>query len=88
MPVLALFNEPYAREMELAGYFRGFGGLYEPVLTDKRVPRFVKTAAMIRDYDPVRPAAEYGLEMLDRIKVNETPDWSVLIDVRRNAFYF
>ena len=88
MPVPALFNEPYAREMEMARYFRGFGGLYEPNLDDRHVPRFVKTAAMIRDYDPSRPAAEYGLEMLDRIKVNETPDWSVLVDVRRKAFYF
>lgn len=88
MPVPALFNEPYAREMELARYFRGFGGLYEPDLADKRVPRYVKTAVMIRDYDPSRPAVEYGLEMLDRIKVQETPDWSVLIDVRRNSFYF
>lgn len=88
MPIPALFNEPYAREMEMARYFRGFGGLYEPDLADKRVPRFVKTAVMIRDHDPSRPAVEYGLEMLDRIKVNETPDWSVLVDVRRNSFYF
>lgn len=88
MPVPALFNEPYAREMEMARYFRGFGGLYEPDLADKRVPRFVKTAVMIRDYEPSSPAAEYGLEMLDRIKVNEAPDWSVLIDVRRSRVYF
>ena len=88
LPVPALFNEPYAREMEMARYFRGFGGLYEPDLADKRVPRFVKTAVMIRDYEPSFPAAEYGLEMLGRIKVNETPDWSVLIDVRRSMVYF
>jgi penicillin V acylase-like amidase (Ntn superfamily) len=88
MPVPALFNEPYAREIGLAGFFKGFGGLYEPDLNEKRVPRFVKTAVMIRDYDPSRDAVAYGLDMLDRIKVNEVPDWSVLIDVRRRNVYF
>ncbi len=88
MPVPALFNESYAREMEIAGYFRGFGGLYPPDLNDKTVPRFVKTAAMIRDYDPSQNAVEYGKRMLDAIKVNEVSDWSVLVDVRRGNIYF
>jgi penicillin V acylase-like amidase (Ntn superfamily) len=88
MPIPALFNQPYDREMEIVRYFQGFGGLYAPDLADKRVPRFVKTAAMIRDVDPAQGAAEYGLKMLDRIKVDEVPDWSVLVDVRRGAMYF
>jgi choloylglycine hydrolase len=88
MPVPALFNETYAREMEVARYFQGFGGLYAPALDDKYVPRFVKTAAMIRDYDPAEDAVEYGLRMLDRIKVNEVPDWSVLVDIRGRIIYF
>ncbi len=88
LPVPALFNEPYAREIEVARYFQGFGGLYAPALDDKNVPRFVKTAAMIRDYDPAQDAVEYGLRMLDRIKVNEVPDWSVLVDIRGRNVYF
>ena len=88
MPVPALFNESYAREMEVARYFQGFGGLYAPDLNDKRVPRFVKTAVMIRDYDPAQDAVEYGLKMLGQIKVNEVPDWSVLVDLRRKNVYF
>jgi len=88
MPVPALFNEPYEREMGLLGYFRGFGGAYAPDLDDKRIPRFVKTAVMIRDYDPAKDAVEYGQRMLDKIKVNEVSDWSVLVDVRRGNIYF
>ena len=88
MPVPALFNEPYAREMEIARYFQGFGGLYDPDLDDKNTPRFVKTAAMIRAYDPAQDAVEYGRWMLNRIKVNEVPDWSVLVDIRGRSVYF
>jgi len=88
MPIPALFNQPYDLEMDLARYFRGFGGLYAPNLADKRIPRFVKTAVLIRDYDPSRPAVEYGFDMLDKIKVNETPDWSVLADVRGQIIYY
>ncbi len=88
MPIPALFNQPYAREMEIAAYYQGFGGLYPPSLDDKRVPRFVKTAAMLRDYDPAQDAAAYGIKMLDQIKVNEVPDWTVLADVRAGIVYF
>jgi penicillin V acylase-like amidase (Ntn superfamily) len=88
MPVPGLFNAPYGQEVEVARYFRNFGGLYEPVLDDPKIPRFVKTALMIKDYDPSRDAAAYGLQMLKNLKVNDIPDWSVLIDVRRKEVYF
>ena len=88
MPVPGLFNEPYAREIELSRYFKGFGGLYEPDLDDNKVPRLVKTAVMIRDYDPAQDAVEYGLRMLRQLTVNEEPKWSVLIDVVRKNVYF
>jgi choloylglycine hydrolase len=88
MPFPALFNEPYDRELEMARYFQGFGGLYAPDVADKRIPRFVRTAVLIRDYDPAQDAVEYGLKTLERIKVNEVPDWSVLVDIRRGGVYF
>ena len=88
MPVPGLFNEPYARELQLSRYFKGFGGLYEPDLNNNKVPRFVKTAVMIRDYDPALDAVAYGLKMLRQLTVNEEPKWSVLIDVVRKNVYF
>ncbi|MBN1243581.1 MAG: hypothetical protein JXA15_12840 [Spirochaetales bacterium] len=90
LPVPALFNEPYEREVELARFFKGFGGLYEPDLADRKVPRFVKTAVLIRDFDPAKepdPAA-YGLTMLERLYVNEPAKWSVLVDARDKVVYF
>ncbi|MEE4270224.1 MAG: hypothetical protein V2I67_01035 [Thermoanaerobaculales bacterium] len=88
MPVPGLFNTPYDREMEILRYFEGFGGEYEPDLDDSNVPRFVKTAVMTRDYDPAMDAVEYGLMMLDQLKVSDVPEWSILIDVRRRDVYF
>jgi hypothetical protein len=88
MPVPGLFNEPYAREVEVARCFKGFGGRYEPDLKDRKVPRYVKTAVMIRDYVPSQDAVEYGFMMLDRLQVNETPKWSVLVDARRGTIHF
>ena len=88
MPVPALLNTPYDRELEILKYYKGFGGLYEPDLHDPNVPRFVKAAAMIRDYDPAHNAVEYGMEMLDNLQVYDVPEWSVLIDVNSRDVYF
>ena len=88
MPVPGLFNTPYNRELELLKYYKGFGGLYEPVLNDHRVPRFVKTAVMIRDYEPSRNIVDYGFEMLDALTVFDVPEWSIIFDVRKRDVYF
>ncbi len=88
MPVPALFNTPYDRELELLRYFKGFGGFYEPDMDDPEIPRFVKTAVMIRDYDPTEDAIEYAFRMLDNLKVYDVPEWSVIFDVSRKDVYF
>jgi penicillin V acylase-like amidase (Ntn superfamily) len=88
MIIPALFNEPYNRELELLRYYKGFGGLYEINLNDPKVPRFVKAAAMIRDYDPSTDAVKYGFNMLEKIAVNDIPEWSVIFDAGRRNIYF
>jgi len=88
MPVPGLFNTPYSRELELLKYYKGFGGLYETDLNDPEVPRFVKTAVLIRDYYPTQNIVDYGLDMLQKIKVYDVPEWSVLFDARNREVYF
>ena len=88
MPVAGLFNTPYERELELLKYYKGFGGLYEPVLNDPEVPRFVKTAVMTKNYKPSQSVVEYGFEMLNQIQVYDVPEWSVIFDVRKRNVYF
>jgi len=88
MPVPGLFNTPYDRELEVLKFYKGFGGDYEPSLNDPKVPRFVKTAVLARDYQSTQNIAEYGLKMLETLRVNDDPEWSILFDVRKQKIYF
>ena len=88
MPVPGLFNALYKREIEWSRYFKGFGGVYDPRLDDPTVPRYVKTAVLLQEYDPRQNAVEYGFHILDNIFVTEVADWSVLFDVRKGIVYF
>ncbi len=87
MPVPALFNMTYDREMELLKYYKGFGGQYEIDYKNPEVTRFAKTARMLEEYKGEDPK-DYCLNMLKNITVYETPDWSVLIDAKKGMFYF
>ncbi len=88
MPVPGLFNTFYARELEVLKYYKGFGGFYEVEMSKPEVPRFVKTARMIEEYDPSENAVDYGFKMLDALMVYDVPEWSVIFDVRGKGVYF
>ena len=88
MPVPALFNEPYDRELELLRYFEGFGGSYPVELDNMNTPRFAKAAVMLRDFNPDEDPVEYGFLILKNLTVAETPKWSVLIDLPSQTVYF
>ncbi len=88
MPVPALFNSPYDRELELIKYYQGFGGEYKVDINDSEVPRFVKTAVMINEYNPSENIVDYGFKMLRDLKVNDEPEWSILFDVRTQIVHF
>lgn len=88
MPVTGLFNTPYERELEILKYYKGFGGNYEPNLNDPKVPRFVKTAVLTRDYNINESIVDYGLKMLHQIMVYDEPEWSILFDARKKGIYF
>jgi choloylglycine hydrolase len=88
MPVPGLFNTPYQRELELLKYYRGYGGQYEIDLEDPQVPRFVKTAALLEAYDSSQDVVKYGFHMLEKITVNDVPEWSVIFDVRSGDLHF
>lgn len=88
MPVPALFNTPYKRELEFLKYYKNYGGLYEPDLNDPNVPRFVKTDVLIKNYKTSESVVEYGMMMLDQIKVNDVPEWSILFDVKQMKVHF
>ena len=88
MPVPGLFNTPYSRELELLKYYKAYGGQYEINLEDPQVPRFVKTASLLEAYDPSQNVVDYGFHMLEKITVNDVPEWSVIFNVRTGDVYF
>ncbi len=88
MPVPALFNAPYDRELELLKYFRGFGGEYQPNVEDPNVPRFVRTAVMIDNFKKDDDPVDYGFYMLKTLRVFDDPEWSILFDVANRTVHF
>jgi len=88
MPIHGLFNSPYDWELELMRYYEGFGGLYSSEVTDPRVPRFVRYARLMREMRPTDDVAQYGLAMLQTLKVHDDPEWSVLYDETNRELYF
>ena len=88
MPIPALFNTSYDRELELLKFYEGYGGQYEIDILDPSTPRFVRSAKMIEDYKPSRSMVKYGLKMLENLRVNDDPEWSVLFDPQNMELYF
>jgi len=88
LPVPGLFNTPYERELEVLKYYKGFGGFYNPDLDNPEVPRFAKTAVMVENFKPEDNIVDYGLYMLDKLMVNDVPEWSILCDVRKMQVHF
>ena len=88
MPYPALFNSPYAWELEFMRMFEGFGGHYPVDVTDPRVPRFVRYARLTEQMTPGDDIVDYGLEMLNTLKVHDDPEWSSLYDESQRVFYF
>lgn len=88
MPIPALFNTPYEREMELLKYFRGFGGNYKPNVEDPNVPRFVRTAVLLDEYDEESDPVDYGFYMLKTLRVFDDPEWSVIFDASNRSIHF
>lgn len=88
MPIPALFNEPYGRELRLLEYFEGFGGSYPVQLDHQNTPRFAKAAVMLRDFNPKMDPVDYGFLLLQDLTVAETPKWSVLFDYPNRDVHF
>lgn len=91
LPWPVLFNRPYDEEMEYAQLYKDFGGPYEVAFDaarDSQVPRFVKAALMLRDYDPsTDDPVEYSKALLWQVG-NRPYKWGILIDTKRKQIHF
>ena len=88
LPVKALCNRRYAREMDTLRLYRGFGGEravdYADTMDDRR---FVRAAAMLRDQDRKVPAAGYAFDILRRLDWGNNK-WSLVYDVKNLRMRF
>ncbi|UCE21406.1 MAG: linear amide C-N hydrolase [Candidatus Aminicenantes bacterium] len=88
LPVTALCNTKYNEEMERLRKFEGFGGGQAIDFDNKKLPRFVHAAQMLKDYDPSeRPAVEYGFDILAQLERGGTR-WSFVCDLKSLKAYF
>lgn len=88
LPVTALCNTKYNAEMQSLRTYEGFGGDQAIDLDNKKQPRFVHAAQMLKDYDPSeRPAVEYGFDILAQLERGGTR-WSFVCDLKNLKAYF
>ena len=90
VPVPALCNLPYHRELEQLETYRGMLGWINRFLDSDKDIRFVKCAEALEEFktftvgDPV----EYCFDVLARLQFEWTKQWSVVYDVKSKRIYF
>jgi penicillin V acylase-like amidase (Ntn superfamily) len=88
LPVKALCNRRYAREMDTLRLYRGFGGEravdFADTMDDRR---FVRVAAMLKDQDRKVPAGDYAFAILKRLDWGNNK-WSLVYDVKNLQLRF
>lgn len=88
LPVKALCNRRYAREMDTLRLYRGFGGEravdFADTMDDRR---FVRAAAMLKDQDRKMGAGDYASAILRRLDWGNNK-WSLAYDIRNRRVSF
>ena len=89
LPVTALCNTVYAKELEILNGYEGFGGNKPIDMANEKVERFVHAAKMLKDYDPSKSESivHYGFEILGQMERGGT-QWSIICDMKRMHIYF
>jgi ankyrin repeat protein len=89
MPVTALCNRTYEEESNLLKNYEGFGGKKAINLADKDIPRFVRSALMLKKYDPEvhTSAVDYVFSILENLSSKITRR-SYVVDIRNGVAYF
>jgi choloylglycine hydrolase len=87
LAVTALCNTKYEEEMRNLKVFAGFGGKKTISLKDRKTPRFVHAAYMLKNFDTSKGSAvDYGFKILDQMNRGGT-QWSFLCDLKNLKAY-
>ncbi|MCU0606394.1 MAG: linear amide C-N hydrolase [Candidatus Edwardsbacteria bacterium] len=88
LPVKALCNRRYARELDTLRLYQGFGGTravdFADTMDDRR---FVRAAEMLRAQDRKVAAADYAVAILRRLDWGNNK-WSLAFDLKRRTVRF
>ena len=89
LPVTALCNTVYEKELEILKTYEGFGGEKPISMTDTKVERFVHAAKMLKEYKPSKSDSivDYGFDVLAHMERGLT-QWSIICDMKRLRVYF
>jgi len=89
LPITALCNTVYAKELEILKGYKSFGGNKPIEMADEKVERFVHAAKMLKDYDPAKSDSivDYGFDILGQLERGGT-QWSIVCDMKRLRIYF
>ena len=89
MPITASCNRTYEEEFNLLKNYEGFGGKKAIDLANKNIPRFVRSALMLKQYDPEvhTSAVDYVFSILGNLSVKITRR-SYVVDIRNGVAYF
>ncbi|MBN1895242.1 linear amide C-N hydrolase [bacterium] len=90
VPVPALCNLAYPHELERLKTYRGIGGRIRRLLDSGKDMRFIKCAEALEAFKAstnMEPT-EFCFDLLKRLQVEETRQWSVVYDVKHRHVYF
>lgn len=94
LPVPALCNSIYSYEIKRLKTYAGFGGSIPVKVDDKKIPRFVHAAHMLKNFkkSPSKPALDYGFDILKLLHQDRSNSWnnkwSIMVDVKNLTVYF
>jgi penicillin V acylase-like amidase (Ntn superfamily) len=92
MPVLALCNTQYDKEVERLKEYKNYGGQKELSLNiSGNDTRFLLAAKMLNDsseYNESRNATDYTFKILNQLYGKDNNRWSIVYDVVRLRMYF
>ena len=90
MAVKALTNDTYAQSVTHLQQHDGFGGK-TPLPTDSgSLARFVRTASLVRQYDPKANSSpiDYAFDILTNVAQGTSTKWSLVYDLHQQRIYF
>ena len=89
MAVKALTNTAYAQSVDHLKQYEGFGGTTPVPTGSASLDRFVRTASLVRQYDPKSKSSpiDYAFNILANVAQGHSTKWSMVYDLHARRIY-